>query len=382
MKIAIDGSLLHGNFSGVERAILGLATGLAHVCNDDTVLLYVGRKFQNEQLPAGRLKLRRAGGAGRSRLRRILWQQAALPLYLKAERVDVFHGPGYVLPLITSVPAVVSIYDIIALTHPHLCTRANVAHYRRVVPRSIRKARLVIVPTQAVARQLAATLATPAEKIRVVPLGIDPIFKPAPEADRRDIRDVLGLHEKFVLFVGNLEPKKNLVSLVQAFFAARMNKDLPHKLVLAGEMGWKSNPLRRIIDELDLHEHVVLPGYVPLEHLPALYSAADMFVFPSLVEGFGIPPLEAMACGTPVIVSNDPALQESAGDAAIRAEATDVAGLRKAIEMLASDEALRASLIEKGRAQAAQFTWRKTALATMAVYREAAGRTQSSEPHT
>ncbi|HUU69915.1 MAG TPA: glycosyltransferase, partial [Planctomycetota bacterium] len=181
MKIAIDGSLLSGAMSGVELSILGLATGLACVPTDDRVLLYVGRKFQSEQLPAGCVKVRRARGAGAFRPRRVLWQQAMLPIYLRAEKVDIFHGPAYVLPVLSSVPSVVTVYDVIALTRPELCRWQNVLHYRRVVPRSVRKAKLVIVPTRAVAAQLIEALGTSEEKIRVIPCGVDYRFKPASE---------------------------------------------------------------------------------------------------------------------------------------------------------------------------------------------------------
>jgi len=372
VKIAVDGSLLSGVRSGVEHAILGLVTGLSRVRTTDTVLLYVGKKFRVDGLPGGCVKLRRSWGAGRRRLPRIIWQQTLLPAYARAERVDVFHGPGYVLPALGSIPAVVTVYDIIALTRPELCRRSNVAHYRRVLPRSVRRARRIIVPTQAVARQVVDVLGASEERIRVIPCGVDARFRPAPDAEQKALRLALGLPGRFVLFVGNLEPKKNLVMLVRAFFAAKANRRLPHKLVLAGRYAWKYRPILDEIESLGIEDDVVLPGYVPREALPALYSAAEMFVFPSLVEGFGLPPLEAMACGTPAIVSKDPALRESTGGAALEVDADDLPGLRDAIEALAGKPELRAELARKGTDRAAQFTWSKAAQATFAVYREAA----------
>ena len=372
MKIAIDGSLLSGVHSGVELSILGLIKGLSTLPTDDTVLAYVGKKFECPNLPAGCVKLRRASGAGGSRLRRIIWQQTALPMYLKAEAVELFHGPGYVLPAMSRVPAVVTVHDVIALTRPDLCKKSNVMHYRRVVPRSVRKAHLVIVPTNAVARQVTETLGTSEEKIRVVPAGLDSRFRPTDKLQKDNVRKELDLRGPYILHVGNLEPKKNLAALVQAFFAAKKNKNLPHKLVLAGTSGWKYEPVLRLIGDLGLEDEVVRPGYLPRDLLPALYSAADVFVFPSLIEGFGIPPLEAMACGTPVIISKDPALMETAGGAALGVEAEDLAGLREAIEAVTENKKLRARLIEKGRARAAQFSWIETARKTLDVYHEAA----------
>jgi len=371
MRIAIDGSLLSGFHSGVERSILGLITGLSTLPTDDTVLVYVGKDFECPNLPAGCVKLRRARGAGGSRLRRIIWQQTALPLYLKAENIDLFHGPGYVLPMLTGAPSVVTVHDVIALTRPELCKRSNAMHYRRVVPRSVRKAQLVIVPTRAVAARLTETLGTSKEKIRVIPWGIDARLKPADELSKREVRDALNLDEPYILHVGNLEPKKNLETLLQGFFAAKKNKDLPHKLVLAGRPGWKYQPVLKLIADLSLEHEVIRPGYVRGDLLPALYSAADMFLFPSLIEGFGMPVLEAMACGTPVIISKDPALAETAAGAALEVEADDLAGLRESIEALAENEELRGTLIEKGRARAARFSWIETARQTLDVYHEA-----------
>ncbi|NQT20721.1 MAG: glycosyltransferase family 4 protein [Planctomycetes bacterium] len=371
MKIAIDGSLLSGLHSGVELSILGLVTGLSTLPTEDTVLLYVGKKFDCPNLPAGCVKLRRSRGAGRWRLRRILWQQLSLPMYLRAEKVDVFHGPGYVLPAIGRVPSVVTVHDVIALARPELCTKSNVAHYRRVLPRSIRKAQLVIAPTRAVAARIVETLGITGDKIRVIPWAIDARFRPAGDAEKREVRAALGLPDPYILFVGNLEPKKNLERLVEAFFAAKQSKRLKHKLVLAGAPGWKCERLLHLIDELDIKEEIVFTGYVRRDFLRGLYSAADMFVFPSLIEGFGIPPLEAMACGAPVIISKDPALRETAGGAALEVEATDLRAIREAIEALAGGGAIREKLVEKGRARAAKFSWIECARRTLEVYHEA-----------
>lgn len=370
MKIAIDGSLLSGRHSGVERAILGMVTGLSRVADEDTILLYVSKTFKCANLPAGNVKFRRASGAGHTRLRRIFWQQCVLPFYMRAERADVFHGPGYVLPLLTKTPCVVTAYDIIALTHPELCRRSNVLHYRQVLPRSIRKAAKVIVPSEATRRHVIEHLGVDGDRIRVIPLGLDTRYKPASEVEKQQVREVLSLPEKYCLFVGNIEPKKNLPTLVQAFFAAKMNKRLPHKLVLAGGQGWKNKTLHQTITQLGMQDQVIFTGYVPVDFMPALYSAAEMFLFPSLIEGFGIPPLEAMACGTPVVVSNDPALAETTGDAALHVPSDNTTALREAIETLAERPELRRELVEKGRTRAAKFSWIESARQTLKVYHE------------
>ncbi|MCX7806398.1 MAG: glycosyltransferase family 4 protein, partial [Planctomycetota bacterium] len=181
------------------------------------------------------------------------------------------------------------------------------------------------------------------------------------------------LPEKYVLFVGNQEPKKNLPMLVQAFFAARSHKRLPHKLLLVGQYGWKCGDLFRLIRELDAASYVLFTGYVPRGALPYLYNLADLFFFPSIVEGFGIPVIEAMACGCPALISDDPALREVAGGAAMEVPRGSLPAMREAMEFLLENDVERAKLREKGLARAAGFTWRRTAELAMQSYMKALG---------
>ncbi len=183
------------------------------------------------------------------------------------------------------------------------------------------------------------------------------------------------LPKEYVLFVGNLEPKKNLPLLIQAFYAAKMNRKLPHKLVLAGQRGWSMGPLERLIREHRAADFTLFTGYVPQAALPALYSLADVFVMPSLVEGFGMPVLEAMACGCPVVVSSDPALQEVGGAAAhVTPYLADkpLQPLREALEeMLLDRSGKRSEMVARGIERARLFTWKRTAELTHATYERA-----------
>lgn len=374
MKIAIDGLLLHGHYSGVERCILDLVRALSHVDAENEYVLYTGRGFGEEGISEERVRVKHTLFHARSRLLRIMWQQLVLPLRLRLGRFDLLHAPGYVMPVLTRVPTVVTIYDIIALRAPELCKKSNVAHYSRVLPRTARRARSIIVPSLAVKQELILELDVPPEKVHVVHPGVSPALEPPTEEEKERVRHAHGLPDQFVLFVGNLEPKKNLPLLIKAYFAAKMNRRLPHKLVIVGAEGWKHEPTLSLAKELDIKEDVVFTGYFPEGDMKGLYGLADAFVFPSLREGFGLPPLEAMACGTPVITSDIPPLLEVTADAALHVAPTDTKALREALESLLEDADLHAKLRAKGLERAKQFTWEKAAQQTIDVYRRTAER--------
>ncbi len=209
------------------------------------------------------------------------------------------------------------------------------------------------------------------ERIRVVPCAADDRFR-QPPADPKAAARKYGIDAPYVLFVGNIEPNKNLACLVEAFFAARMNRHLPHRLVIAGKRRYRAVALDRLIRELDCSEFVTLTGYVDDADLPSLYAGAAAFVYPSQAEGFGIPPLEAMLSGTPTITSEDAAVVEVTGNGALHFAATDRAALREALERVLTEPDFAARLAARGRAIAEQFNWAETGRRTMDVLREAA----------
>jgi glycosyltransferase involved in cell wall biosynthesis len=373
VKIGIDGLLLWGQYSGVEHAIANLIRALP-AAGDHQYTVFVDREFDEADWQDPRLRFVHAGIASRSRLRRAWAQQRWLPRAIAAAGVTVFHAPGYVMPLRCPVPAVLTVHDVIALSHPHLCRRTNVWHYRRLLPRSARRARLVITTTEAVKAELVARCGVEPGRVRVIPLGIDEHFFAEPHpAAREAVRARYRLPERYFLFVGQWEPKKNLPALLRAYHLFRAGDRGPHRLVIAGGLGWHYRREVSLIDALDLRDSVTLTGYLPPGDLPAVYTMAEALVFPSLVEGFGLPPLEAMACGTPVIISDAPALVEVADDAAVVVPSADPEALCGVMAQVAADPALRADLVARGRRRAEQFHWSRCAEATVDVYREAAG---------
>ncbi|MHC4915569.1 MAG: glycosyltransferase family 4 protein [Planctomycetota bacterium] len=372
MRIGYDATLLREQPAGVEKTVAALLRAMVELDTDDEFLVYCGRTFKPPPwLERQNVRLRRMLFPSGWRLARVFWQQLRLPFKAAGDNVEVFHGPAYVLPQYIHAPAVLGAADAIALTHPHLCKRGTAAHLKRFLAKSCRLAGRVITPTEASAEALSRTTETPREKFRVIPHGIDPAFKRVEERGELErVRAELGLPERFAVFVGQVEPKKNLIQLVKAFFAARMHRGLPHKLLIVGKLGWKWKPVVREIRGLGQGTNILFTGYVRDEVLPMLYNMADALLFPSIVEGFGIPVLEAAACGTPVLTSRDPALLEVGGEAALAVDAASLPALREGIEMVLSDQELRGRLAKAGPARAKEFTWERAARETLAVYAE------------
>lgn len=350
--------------SGVETAIANLARALARGGRED-YLLYLPDNAPLEELDSPHFQTRRCHLPARSRLLRMAWEQFVLPRLLRRDRIDLLQAPGYLAPLRAGVPVVITVYDLIALRFPRLCTPANTLNYRCQLPSSIRRAAGIIVPSEATRRDLVTLFPAAASKVRVIPLGIGREFGAGADAARGEaLRGRYALPDRFVLFVGQLEPKKNVAGLVRGFAALRADGHRKHKLVIAGSRGWGCAEFERAVRELGLEQDVIFPGFIPAADLPALYSLADLFVFPSLYEGFGLPPLEAMACGVPVVVSNRGSLPEIVGDAALLVDPLDANALAQAMRNLLTQDDLRRTQVQKGLARTRLFTWERTARMT------------------
>ena len=378
MRIGIDGLHLFGNYAGVKGSLASLVQAQRVAFPHDEIVLFVPRDFTGPPWAASDpgLRIHRTWFPGRWRAVRTLWRNFRLQSKTYAEQCDLIHGPTYALPSMLSKPAVVTIHDMIAFSHPLFCTPGSARVQKRSVPRSARIARRVIVPSLASKEELLRHVKDiQPERIDVIPWGVGEEFKPMDPVACEQARAELKLPDEYVLFVGNLEPKKNLSLLIRAFFAAKMHGSLPHKLVLAGQRGWRMSGIDRLIRELNARDYVYFTGYVPPAALPTLYNLASLFVLPSLVEGFGMPVLEAMACGCPVVVSTDAALQEVGGSAARSVPYDGVKPLqplREAIEELLNDStANRAGMVKRGLERARLFTWEKTARLTRQCYEKA-----------
>jgi glycosyltransferase involved in cell wall biosynthesis len=302
--------------------------------------------------------------------RRIAWEQLVAPVALRRERVDLLHAMAFVAPVLSPCPTIVTVFDLSFLLFPEAFKPANRLYLRLMARLSVQRAARVITISSSTQRDVMAWLGAPAERVRTVYCGVDPHFHPLPMAEVDAFRRARGLPERFIFFLGTIEPRKNVLRLVDAFadLIALDLKDL--HLIVAGGRGWLSEPVFARVEELGLEDRVHFPGYVPEEEKRLWYNAATCFCFPSLYEGFGLPPLEAMACGVPVIASNVSSLPEVVGDAGITVSPEDRAALTGALHRLLVDPALRKELAARGLARARRFSWTEAARETADIYHQ------------
>ncbi len=304
---------------------------------------------------------------------RILWEQILLPWHLLKEGIDLLHSLAFVLPLWSPRPGVVTIYDLSFVLCPEGLNPWRRLYLRALTPLSARRAKMVIVLAESTKEDLARIWGISREKIRVIPCGVDPTFRPRAHGQAlSDFRRHRGLPERFILFVGTLEPRKNVTALVEAY--AQLKGEVPHSLVLVGAKGWRGEEVLAQIERSGLSDKVLFVGYVEPKELPLWYNAADLFVFPSLYEGFGLPPLEAMACGTPVIASYTSSLPEVVGEAGVLVDPHSLEGMAQAMRKVLGDGELREEMRRKGLERAKGFSWPRVARETVLVYQEAMGR--------
>ncbi len=373
MRIAINALASRGSLSGAARYIRSLVTSLAKIDAKNKYILYVSP----EDTP-------RFSGLGpnfqavptvANRPLRILWEQTELPWDLKRRRVDVFHGPAFIAPLVKTCRQVVTIHDMTFFLLPqcHLFTKRH--YFQRLIPECVKRADQVIAVSENTRTDIVRILGSPCRsKIKVVYHGKDESFHPDRTAAAScGLRTKYGFSNRIILFVGLIEPRKNLERLIRAY--ANLQSIHPDScLVLAGSRGWGYEPVLQAVSESGVEKKVFFPGFIPDRELPNLYNLADVFVYPSLYEGFGLPVLEAMACGTPVVTSQVSSMPEVAGDAALFVDPRDVASIAQALERVLLDRALRERMAEDGPKHSNPFTWEKTARETLAAYENAAGK--------
>jgi glycosyltransferase involved in cell wall biosynthesis len=298
---------------------------------------------------------------------RILWEQALLPWVARNEGLDLLHNTAFVGPLASNCPYVTTVHDLSFLYYPDRF-RSLRRRYLQVFARiSVRRARRVIAVSESTKQDLVTIYGILPAKIDVVHHGVDPSFQPLPADQVAAFRQQKGLPDRFVLFVGTLEPRKNVTHLVEAY--ARLAERPP--LVLVGGKGWFYGEIFGRVEALELTDEVHFAGFVPAEDLPLWYNAADLFVYPSVYEGFGLPPLEAMACGTAVITSTASSLPEVVGNAGKLVDPTDTDGLATAMEQVLGDKELQEQMQAAGLVQAGGFSWEKAARQTVDSYRQA-----------
>lgn len=303
----------------------------------------------------------------RNSVSRILFENFLLTNVIRKNNA-VYHATNYVVPFFFKQKYILTVHDLITIDFPKLCKNTSVIYFKLLFKSSIQNAEKIITVSETVKKDIVKHFEINESKITVIPLGVNPLFKKRIDYSLRKYH----LPEKYILFVGNLEAKKNLENTIKAFYKFKTETGFSHKFILVGKRGWKVFGLEKLIDSLGLKKEIIFLGYVPIEDLVSIYSFADIFVFPSFYEGFGIPPLEAMACETPVLISNQGASPEICKNAALKVSPFEVNEIADGIKELITNEKLRSCLVEKGKKMVKDYTWEKTALKTLKVYEEVA----------
>ncbi len=358
--------------AGIGRYTRGIVSALATLDTENRYTLVVSADSPPEKLPPlpPNFHIKRLPFS--ERWLTILWHRANLPLWIDrwAGRFDLFHSPDFVLPPLASTPGLVTVHDLSFMKHPDGALPKLRDWLLRVVPKSVARAAHVLADSESTRRDLQELLHVPAGKISVVGAGVEPRFQPVTDAARlAAVRRKYRLPEKFVLGLGTLEPRKNFTGLIAAF--ERIAAEMPDlHLVIAGGKGWLYEPIFTAAEASSARARIHFAGFVADDDLPVLYSLARIFAYPSFYEGFGIPVLEAMACGAPVVTADNSSLPEVAGDAAVLIPAADVGALADALRQLHTDESLRAQCISRGKKQPPRFTWESAAARLRSVYDE------------
>ena len=364
MRLVIDYTPAVYQGAGIGRHTRELVSALAPLAGDAaTTLLVFGRSDAPLPQPPAGMSYRVVPVP--NRWLTIGWHRARLPLPVEvfAGAHDLYHASDFVLPPVRKARTLLTVHDLSFLTVPQ-CADASLRSYLAgVVPRSVARADHILADSQATRDDLIRLLHTPADKVTVVTPGVDARFSPVDDpAELRRVRQRYNIGDRpFVLGVGTLEPRKNWPALIRAWTMLRQTTSLPHRLVVAGGKGWLTEEIFAAVADSPLSEDIVLAGFVADADLPALYSTADVFAFPSLYEGFGIPVLEALACGTPVVCANNSSLPEAAGDAALLVDAHDERRLAATLQQLIEDLPLRKTLRGRGLQHAQRFTWQRSA---------------------
>ena len=368
MRIAIDGLPLCQPLTGVGHYTLELARHLALSNPEDQISIVSPRRFLDA--PKEPANLRCVRPTINPMLRS--WWQSNLTRYLRQQSIDIFHGTNFELPANPPCATVVTIHDLSTLIYPQLHEQKNVARAKRRLPGTAAAATLIVTPTEAIRREVHEHLHIPLDRIIAVAEAARDCLRPLAISETAITRRRLGIGDEFILYVGTVEPRKNLQSLVRAFEEIQ-NGHQQLQLVIAGKTGWMVEDLFKYVNRSSARDRIVFTGYLSDEELRALYSSCTLFTYPSIYEGFGLPPLEAMACGAPVVAGRIPSISEVVGNSACLVD-PEPSLLSGAIRELLANPSARQELAEKGRRRATEFSWVRTAETMRELYVAAATR--------
>jgi glycosyltransferase involved in cell wall biosynthesis len=377
MRVGIDYNPALNQGGGIGRYTRSLFEAVIRQDPDDEFVVYFNYERGGRPpplFPGARNVLERPLAIP-DRWATIIWHRLRVPLPIDVVTgpVDVFHFPDFVVPPVRHGRTVVTVHDLSFLLHPETADERLRAYLERVVPQAVRRADFVVVDSANTENDLIVLLDVDPERIAVVYPAVDKRFRPVEDgAVLGAIRHKYNLNFPVILSLSVIEPRKNLPRLFEAYVRLKRDLGIPHRLVIGGGLGWMYESVFQAVEDLALGESIIFLGRVPDEDLPALYKLADVFAYPSLYEGFGIPPLEAMACGTPVVTSNSSSLPEAVGDAGLMARPTDVDAIAEAIAQVLTNATLREDLSRRGIERARLFTWEASAEKVLSIYRRLA----------
>ncbi|MCP4723456.1 MAG: glycosyltransferase family 4 protein [bacterium] len=367
MKIGINTSFINLK-SGIGTYVNNLVQNLQLIQNDNDQYFFFLSKdsYCPENFNEKRNDVFKINIPQYNSIRKVLWEQLSMPGRIDKLKIDVFHSPAYISPVFLKASSIITFLDLTFVKFPETIHFYKKEFYNLMFRKSVEKAVKIITISDFIKEELIDYYGCPEEKVETVHLGVSDLFKPCQDDEmKKRVLEKYRIDRPFFLFVGLMEPRKNLPSVLEAF--SRINND-DALFVIVGRKGWGYNDVQKTLENPELREKVLITDEISVEELKILYSASLAFIYLSLYEGFGLPVLEAMACGAPVVTSNSSALPEVAGDAALFADPENVEEISDAMKRIINDESLRKELSQKGFDNIKRFSWKKCAEETSLIY--------------
>lgn len=364
MRVGIDARLLHYSRAGIGQYILGLVKGLSKIDDQNEFVLLQSRRDKTVLTDRPNFLKKSLWTPSHHRL-----EQLVLPFEISPLRLDILHSPDFIPPFRRDYKSVITVHDLAFILYPHFLTHESARYYGQI-DRAVRHADHIVADSRSTKQDIVTFLGVPESKITVIYAAANSSYRAIEdETALQSIREKYGLDRTFLLFVSTIEPRKNLPTLLRAYRQLLDHYKLEVQLAVVGQRGWFCGEVFAVAEALELTDDVLFLGHVPTDDLVLLYNAARVLVHPSFYEGFGLPPLEAMSCGTPTIVANVSSLPEVVGDASILVPPDDTEGWTVAMWRVLTDERLHSQLAEKGLKRSKLFSWQKAARETLDLYK-------------
>lgn len=371
VQVLLNGLLLTNNYSGVQYSIEYFVDSLSRarsVNHRFTVL--VSESYVGSLKASDSLVIKKIGFDTANRMKRIWFENFILPKFFAKNGFDLYHSLGYTLPFFSNIPSIVTVHDLIALDFPTLCKNETALYFNTFIPRSLKTAKKIIAVSSTVKSDILNKFPNiPEHKVEVVYHGLHSRFIRVQDTYRLvKLRTKYNLPDSFFLFVGNIEPKKNLINLIKAFIYLKRTYNIAQKLLIVGAKGWKYSDIFDYCENSPLKNEMIFLGYINEDELPSLYTLAELFIFPSYYEGFGLPVLEAMSCGCPVIISNRGALPEISGGLCLQFNPDSVEEIAKTILKTITNTNVTKDRIDKSIKWSKGFNWDVSGAQALRIY--------------